>query len=297
MRFNVTHPGKPVPPYTVLSIGPFHVAVHPQDFEGESISRLDITSPLWDLHDFAHQTAASLCPTLFGCKYFKSLVQLPSKLTGLIRSPGMGDLVPAIKCFDGLVFSHLLTPLFAREVEQSEVKRHTYTSLVTAMAEQVADYLQARCELEHASTGAWLRMETPVTPTQLAVLAQNKAYELTASEIEQRVMTRGGPEGDGRDEIDGLDAAARIRFLAGCRRWLYFEVRNTTKHRAHKLAYRIVPERMLAEAEAETGGETCEEGGSELLGMTLDMLEYIGWDADEGEVPNLWEALAENKGK
>ncbi|KAF6799449.1 hypothetical protein CSOJ01_12511 [Colletotrichum sojae] len=241
VRFDVTHAGRLVPPYAISSIGPFHVAVRPQDIEGESISRLDGISPLWDLHDFAHQTAASLCPALFGCKYLTSLVELPSKLTALTRSPGMEDLAPAIKCSDGLVFSYLLTPLFAREVEQSKAKRHTYTSLVTAMAEQVADYLQARCELEHASTGAWLRMEAPVTPTQLAVLAQNKA--------------------------------------------------------AHKLAYHVVAERMLAEAEAETGGETCEEGSSELFRLTLDMLEYTGWNADEGEVPNLWGALAKTKGK
>lgn len=53
--------------------------------------------------------------------------------------------------------------------------------------------------------------------------------------------------------------------------------------------------RILAEAEGGREGE--KEGGSDLLKMILEMLEYKGWNADEGEMPNLWEALAKNKVK
>lgn len=79
----------------------------------------------------------------------------------------------------------------------------------------MSNYLQGRCEQEHVSTGARLRMNALVTPTQLAVLAQNKAYELTASEIEQRVMTRGGPKSNERDDPGGLQTMAQMAVLRG----------------------------------------------------------------------------------
>ncbi|KAK8140326.1 hypothetical protein PG984_000392 [Apiospora sp. TS-2023a] len=131
-------------------------------------------------------------------------------------------------------------------------------------------------------------MKAPITPEQLAVLAQNKFYELTASEIEQRVMTRGGPAGDERDTLDAMSSADRIRHLAASRGWMYFEVRNTIKHRAQKLAYQKVAQHMLSRPEGEMGAVD-----RELVPLIINSNEYIGWE--RGQVPNLWEVLLDRK--
>ncbi|KAK8055461.1 hypothetical protein PG993_000688 [Apiospora rasikravindrae] len=127
-------------------------------------------------------------------------------------------------------------------------------------------------------------MEAPITPEQLAVLAQNKAYELTASEMEQRVMTRGGPALDARDKLDAMSSAERIRHLAASRSWMYFEARNTIKHRAQKLAYGKVARHMLARSEEELDG-----ADRQLVQLVINANEYMGWEW--GQVPNLWEIL------
>lgn len=92
-----------------------------------------------------------------------------------------------------------------------------------------------------------LKLSSSVRPIELATLVQNKAYELTASGIEQRVFTRGGPAGDSRDELDGMSAVQRIEFLSSSWSWLYFEIRNTIKHCAHKLVGQKVAKRILAQ--------------------------------------------------
>ena len=188
---------------------------------------------------------------------------------------------PIPRCSDGVVFSEFLTVLFTSEVDAARrgEKTHTYASLTDTLAEHVADYLMGRRELQHLTTGKMLRMKVPISAAQLAVLVQNKSYELSASEIEQRVFTRGGPVGDARDELDGLTASHRIRVLARCRRWKYFEVRNTIKHRAHRLAYQKVAERMLADKHPD----------GVLLGWILDNIQYQGWEVDR--VPNLWQVI------
>lgn len=285
----VDHPGRLIPPRAISALGPHHIAVRPQDFSGDGVDMLDVTSAVWDLHDFAHLTAASLAPELFGNKYFSHLVQLPPRLTALIRSPGMVTAEPKPRCSDGVVFSEFLTNLFTAEVDavQRGEKTHTYMSLTETMAGSVAEYLLGDRELRHNTTGQMIAMKEPITAAQLAVLVQNKAYELTASEIEQRVMTRGGPAGDPRDELDSLTPSDRIRFLARCRRWLYFEVRNTMKHRAHKLAYRKVAERMLTEAERNRNAGK----DASLLKEILDNLQYKGWETNEAS--NLWQVVIE----
>ncbi|KAK6838202.1 hypothetical protein RU639_000430 [Aspergillus parasiticus] len=285
--FTVDYQTKLVPPTAISSIGPNHIAVREKDFEGDSTAMLDNSSAIWDLHDFAHLTAASVCPELYGSKYFTHLIQLPSKLTALIRSPKMKTTDPTPRFSDGVVFSELLTVLFTSEIEavQRAEKTHTYASLVDALAEDVADYLMGKRELQHLTTGVMLKAKKPISAVQLATLVQNKAYELTASEIEQRVMTRGGPAGDSRDELDDRSPLERIRFLAHCRRWLYFEVRNTTKHRAHKLAYRKVAERMLAQGD--DGSITNDD--RVLLERVLDHIRYEGWESKG--VVNLWQVI------
>ena len=115
------------------------------------------------------------------------------------------------------------------------------------------------------------------------MLVQNKAYELTASEIEQRVFFRGRvKEGEPKDELEGFDAWQRIETLAANRHWTYFEVRNTIKHRAHKEAYRLVAEELLA-----AGEETV------LCKAILDNITYEDWT--RGERVNLWDMIASSE--
>jgi hypothetical protein len=287
--FTVDYPTRLIPPNAISAIGVNHIAVRAKDFEEDSILMLENASPRWDLHDFAHLSAASVAPNLYGSKYFTHLVKLPSKLTALIRSPKMKTADPEPRFSDGVVFSELLTPLFTTEIEavQRGEKVHTYISLTDSLADYIADYLLGRRELQHLTTGEMLSVKHPIQPVELATLVQNKNYELVASEIEQRVFTRGGPAGDARDDLENLSAFERIKFIAGCRRWLYFEMRNTIKHRAHKLAYRKVAEHMLAsDNEASTTASD-----SVLLTRILQNINYRGWENDK--VVNLWQITSD----
>ena len=103
-----------------------------------------------------------------------------------------------------------------------------------------------RHELHHLTIGEMLRVEHPIHAAELETLVQSKAYELTVRGIEQRVFTRGGPAGDSRNKLDSLSAFEGLKFLAGCRRRLYFKIRNTIEHRAHRLDYQKEAERMLS---------------------------------------------------
>ncbi|KAF8533210.1 hypothetical protein BDD12DRAFT_762318 [Trichophaea hybrida] len=270
----VENPTKLVPPNAISSIGNAHIAVRKQDFLRTDEELLAEKVPLWDLHDFAHLTTATLSPELFGNKYFDYLIKLEPKLTALVRSPGMRT-GKGPKVSDGLIFSELLTGVFTQEVDAvlKHHKQHSYKSLTTTLANTLADYLLGRIALLHQSTNTMMKLDTPISPTQLAVLAQNKAYELTASEIEQRVFTRGGP--DDRDPLHSLTAIQRIEYLAASRSWTYFEVRNTIKHRAHKEAYRLVTMDYI-----EKGVDV------ELCRMILESITYEDWR--RGERRNLW---------
>ncbi|KAJ5302112.1 hypothetical protein PENANT_c008G05275 [Penicillium antarcticum] len=283
--FTVDYQTRLIPPNAISAIGIRHIAVRAKDFQEASTCMLDNYSPIWDLHDFAHLSAASVAPNLYGSKYFTDLIKLPSKLTALIRSPKMKTAEPDPLFSDGVVFSELLTPLFTSEIEaaQRQERVHTYISLTDILAEYVADYLMGMRELQHLTTGAMLRVKSSIRPVELATLVQNKNYELVASEIEQRVFTRGGPVGDSKDDLDKMSGLEKIKFLAGCRRWLYFEMRNTIKHRAHKLAYQKVAERMLAA----DNGASITASDRVLLTKVLENIRYQGWEKDE--VVNLWQ--------
>jgi sarcosine oxidase delta subunit len=194
---------------------------------------------------------------------------------------------PTPRYSDGVLFSELLTVLFTSEIEavQRAEKVHTYTSLADTLAEYVADYLMGRCELQLLTMGRMLRVKNPIHAVELATLVQNKAYELTASEIEQRVFTSGGPAGDSRHELDRLSAFERIKFISGCRRWLYFEMRNTIKHRAHRLAYQKVAERMLASE----NGVSITSNDRVLLSGILKSIPYQ--DCESNGNVNLWQMI------
>jgi len=285
-NITVEHPGRLIPPRAISTTSLHHIAVRPVDFEGPTSKMLDETEPQWDLHDFSHHTVSSLSPSLYGSKYFTHLVKLPPRLTALIRSPGMKTGDPKPRCSDGVVFSELLTEQFHSEMKLAKEmeEKPTYRALTERIASTLSRYLLGEQKLLHPTSGIEISMQKPITVEQLAVLAQNKAYELTASELEQRVLTRGGPASDARDEMDMMSLAERVRFLAANKSWMFFEVRNTIKHRAHKLAYQLVAAQMIEWSEDRLSSQD-----RELVELTISAMRYQGWQ--QGEVPNLWQAI------
>ena len=107
-----------------------------------AISFLGERTPLWDLHDFAHLSCATLYLALFSSKYQTHLAPLPKQFTALVRSPGMRS-AKGPKLFNGMVFSELLTRLFTDEVERGGGTQHTYASLTERLAGDLVDYLLA----------------------------------------------------------------------------------------------------------------------------------------------------------
>lgn len=273
-----------VPPNAISAAGPRHVVVRSADFSGRSAAEdvLATRTPMWDLHDLAHLSCATLCRELYGNKYQDHLVRLPRRLTALVRSPGMRT-AAGPWASDGLIFSELLTKLYTDAVAEDTQQQQTYAGLMATLARALADYLLGERSLVHPSTGRALRLSKPISATELAVLVQNKSYELPASEIEQRVFTRGGPAGVEEDVLARLSARGRAAWLAQSRSWGYFEVRNTVKHRAHKEAYRLVCEELIAQAGDDAGEER------ELLGKIMANILYEDWRA--GERVNLWDLL------
>ena len=208
---------------------------------------------------------------------------------------------------DGIIFSEFLTGIFTQQVNIMRSEQYcTYERLTEVMATLLTEYLIGERKLLHPTTGMLIqvvqlsssRMEifhytlissntdtqNPQLPTphQLAVLAQNKAYELPASEMEQKFFTRGGPTGDNRDELEALDPLERVEALAHPRvrdRWLYFEVRNTIKHRAQSLAYSLVAKELIRRGEDE-----------EICNIILASLTFE--DARNGRRMNLWNVVS-----
>jgi hypothetical protein len=70
-----------------------------------------------------------------------------------------------------------------------------------------------------------------------------------------------------------MSAVQRIEYLSSSWSWLYFEIRNTIKHCAHKLACQKVAERMLAQEDefSITGSDRI------LLRATFENIHYQGW--------------------
>lgn len=271
-----------IPPNAIAAIGPRHVVVRAADFNDRSaLDVLACPMPMWDLHDLAHLSCATLNQELYGNKYQDHLLRLPKSLTALIRSPGIRTATgPSIS--DGLVFSELLTKLFTDAVASSTGSQHqTYEALCSELATELVEYFLGKRALNHPSTRCELSLPVPISPTQLAVLVQNKSYELPASEIEQRVFTRGGPVGAREDVLQALSARERVAWLAKSKSWGYFEVRNTIKHRAHKEAYKIVCDVLIKSA--------ANEKETELLKKIRRNLLYEDWAAGERVV--LWDLL------
>ena len=281
----VEHATKLVPPNAISCIGNGAIAVRKRDFEGSADEVLNDPSPMYDLHDFSHLATATLSPELYGNKYFSHLVNLGPRLTALIRSPGTKT-ASGPKLSDGMLFSEILTDLYTCEAELhlSRQVAHCYGSLEKKLAQRLAGYLLGGTALHHMSTQTLIRVDEPITPIQLAVLAQNKAYELTASEMEQRLFTRGGGDGDEGDVLGAMTGIERIEYLSTSKSWLYFEVRNTIKHRAHKEAYRLVALHFMAN-----------QVQVDLVAKILENLDYEDWR--EGRRLDLWAVLKGVRGE
>ena len=190
----VDHPPQLIPPNAISALGPSHIAVRRADFSKSISDILASDIVLYDLHDFAHLSAATVSAELYGSKYFDVLIKLDPSLTALIRSPGY-RLATGSMISDGLLFSELLTGIVnpALEVALKRQSNHTYQSLTEVSAEKLAKYLLGLRPLWHPSTASLVKVDAPISPTELAILAQNKAYELPASEIDRhghRTMVR-----------------------------------------------------------------------------------------------------------
>ncbi|KAI8625199.1 hypothetical protein F5Y19DRAFT_275251 [Xylariaceae sp. FL1651] len=275
-----------VPPNAISAVGPRHVVVRAADFhQRQPLDVLATSSPLWDLHDLAHLSCAALSPELYGNKYQDHLLRLPKALTALVRSPGMRT-AEGPKISDGLVFSELLTKMFNEAMAGGaqitrRLRRRSYGDVCAKLATMLAEYYLGQRSLQHLSTGRTISLREPITSAQLAVLVQNKSYELPASEIEQRVFTRGGPAGAEEDTLQALTARERAAWLAESRSWGYFEARNTIKHRAHKEAYRLVCEVLMERAVGEWETRLLEKVRANIL--------YEDWE--RGERLILWDLL------
>jgi uracil phosphoribosyltransferase len=246
----------------------------PVDFIERSVDdALATPTALYDFHDMSHAVAASLCAPLYGSTYFEHLQPLPIELRQLVTSPGLRDATGPLAS-DGILFSELLTGLLPTAMPPPAQQG----ALVDRLAAQLLDYLLGRQALLHPSTGRMLRLADPITPRQLAVLAQNKSYELPASEVEQKVFTRGGA--DKRDVLDAMSGWERLEYLAQGPPWLYFEARNTLKHRAQKLAYLRLAQHLQAQG-----------GSPDLCQAIRDNLTYR--DHYQGRRQNLWQRVGQ----
>jgi hypothetical protein len=219
-----------IPPNCFMTADPMTVMARHEDFMGATDGQSDVDK--YDLHDFAHASAAALCPDLYGAKFADGLPDLPTYATELIRSTGF-ECARGPAYGDRLLFSELLMSLF----DAIDVKEAPATTKVDWMARALAQYLLADRALFHPSMKRWLRCRRAIRPAELAVLAQVKPYELTASEIEQHVFVRGGRA----DVLRELSTSDRIRTIGSPEfPLMYNERRNLYKHRAQARAYLYV---------------------------------------------------------
>lgn len=261
-----------IPKYAIYSVGRNQIYVREDDFiKRTPEDSFQEKKALYDLHDFAHATAATLSPTLYRSYYFDNLISLPGYYRELIKSPNLKT-SKANPFSDGVIFSEILTSMF----NALDYHNLSYNDLVVIMANVLSLYYLNKAAFLHGSTGNLIRTNRVISVEELATLVQNKAYELPASEIEQRLFTRGGEVGD--DPLNHLKASERIMFLADSNRWLYFEMRNTLKHKAHKEAYKIVAKYLL-----DCVNNKLEE---ELLKKIINNIDYI--DFYQNNRINLW---------
>lgn len=232
-------PEELIPKFAIQAVTPQHLAVRKEDFIDRSPKdSYQERSVLYDLHDFAHMATVRLSCELYGNKYHPSLETLPLNLKQLISSPGLATELPVARS-DGLVFSELLTGLF----DQVSNGQSSNDDIVDEMARMLFEYYSDSRALLHPSTGKFMKAGKSLDLNELAVLTQNKSYELPASEMEKYVFVRGGP--GNADMLDSIPASDRINVIARLPyHTIYYERRNTLKHRAHKQAYMLFAENL-----------------------------------------------------
>ncbi len=263
-----------IPKCAIYSVSQNNIYVRKEDFNIRTPrDSFEEKQALYDLHDFSHFVTASLCPDLYGCFYFTHLILLPKPLRDLIKSPSLRS-QEAIPYSDGVVFSEILTALF----DSINFQDIPHDEIVVKMSDKLALYYLNKASVLHPSTGTYIHGNRAISIEELLVLTQNKSYELPASEMEQKLFTRGGVNGD--DPLKDLKPSERINFLATSKDWLYFEMRNTLKHRAHKRAYKIVSKYLL-------DNFILNKSDRETLVNIINNIDYI--DFKNGNRINLWD--------
>jgi hypothetical protein len=212
--------------------------------DGICLRRVDLADLLgdasqtkvFDLHDFAHQAAASLSGELYGNRlHSAAFAGLPEQLIDLVagfastRTPQHSD---------GTVFAGYLGHLFNEHGHY----RDPEWIIASELADLLLPYMLGEGALYLPSAGQTITPSRSVNVVELAMLAANKAYEAPASELEQLMFTRGGS--DGRDELQDMTTAERVYAIASLRDRTFHEARNTLKHRAQAIAYERTLEQL-----------------------------------------------------
>lgn len=264
-----------IPKFAIYSTGANLFCVREHDFIHRALkdSFFD-NNALYDLHDFAHSVTATLSPELYGSHYFNALIHLPISLQNLIKSRYYKT-EKTHPFSDSLIYRELSLVLF----NQINYQQKSFKQIVSQLANQLAAYLLNETALLHGSTGKWLKPNRVLTIIELATLVQNKSYELPASEIEQKIFTRCGD--DGHDPLKNLRPSERIKFLANLDSWLYFEARNTLRHRAHQEAYKIIAYTFIKKASS--------QGERILLSNIIENINYK--DFYRKRRINLWQVI------
>ncbi|ALU43388.1 hypothetical protein [Pseudoalteromonas rubra] len=195
----------------------------------EQVKRLG-DEVVYDLHDFAHLVSTLCKPTLYGCYYHDLSAKITNKqFRNMISLPGKRDLDSQIVA-DGFVYTCLTRHLYDTLVTEPFT---TPDDLVEAIAEQLSHYYLAEQTLTSAQDGKTYRLNAPIETGQLVILALNKLYEHSASEVEHSVFIRAEQDSG----VLELSPSNRLQALAAPLKWLYPEARNTIRHRAHALSY------------------------------------------------------------
>ncbi|MEE3652591.1 MULTISPECIES: hypothetical protein [unclassified Brenneria] len=190
--------------------------------------------PVYDLHDFAHVVSTLCKPSLYGCYYH----DLPEKITNdvfrrLISIPHNEDNSPIS---DGFLYSKITRKLY------DNIKRtNDYQKIADVIGERIANYLMGYDAIKIGER--IYRRNMAIKPYELIILAINKLYESSASEVERFVIIRN----DNSLDLSDTTAVERLLQLSQNSQWLYAEARNTLRHRGHCESYRRTLSMLAAE--------------------------------------------------
>ena len=142
----------------------------------------------YDLHDFSHVLSTICCPELYGCCYhelpdfvtnkiFRKLISKPKKIKTEI------DLYT-----DGFIYTDL-----SREIYDQCLKK-AYSiddrNLIRTMALNIFEYLIAKRSLRVKDYKIGCKLNKAIPSYHLLILAINKLYENSASEVERFLFIR-----------------------------------------------------------------------------------------------------------